>query len=395
MTAQHRKSFGSKLLIALALISAVGVTLPTAAARAEDCLAAPNSPAREGTRWLYRLDRATQHKCWYMGAFGQPTQRAGAAAKIVHSALPLAIPLPRPRPSAAEPSLSLSLGSADSSPESLAARPGPTLPVSGATEEIKSRIISQSDPQQALTSSAELAPDAHAPMAPDANAPISVAADGTTSAISETHQVVPSPEANVEATAPTPKAQPPIGTATYKTGPPTSDIAAQQQSAPSSELNAEVAPRTPNAPAQIVATIDDSEPSIPHDSATQLSTSSKLSFNAAEPAPDVSVAEFHAPITVATVNAHPLYAPADLMPDGRERTSTSDESIGVVGMRVPPLYLILAFVVALVGMLYFLLFRYLPGGGARIRTGQPADDYVDDDLYDNPEFYRKLRQGGA
>jgi hypothetical protein len=387
MTAQHRKSFGSKLLIALAFISAVGVTLPTAAARAEDCLAAPNSPAREGTRWLYRLDRATQHKCWYMGAFGQPTQRAGAAAKIVHSALPLAIPLPRPRPSAAEPSLSLSLGSADSSPESLAARPGPTLPVSGATEEIRSRIVGESDPQQALTSSAG--------PAPDANAPISVAADGTTSAISETPQVVPSSETIVEAATPTPKAQPPIGTATYKTSPPTSDIAARQQAAPLSELNAEVAPRTPNAPPRIVATVDDSSSSIANDSMTPLNTSSQSDFNTAEPASDVSVAEVHAPITVATVNAHPLYAPADLMPDGRERTSTSDESIGVVGMRVPPLYLILVFVVALVGMLYFLLFRYLPGGGARIRTGQPADDYVDDDLYNNPEFYRKLREAGA
>jgi hypothetical protein len=386
MTAQHRESFGSKSLIVLALILAVGATLP-AVARAEDCLAAPNSPAREGTRWLYRLDRVTQHKCWYMRALERPTQQTGAAAKIARSALPLTIPLPRPRPSVAEPSLSLSLSSSDPSPESLTATPSPTLPVSGTTEEIRSRIVRESALQQARTSL--VGP------APDANAPISAAAHGTTSAISETHQAVPSPEANVEATAPTPKAQPLIGAATDKTSPPTSDIAAQQQSAPSSELNAEVAPRTPNAPAQIIATIDDSEPSTPHDLATQLSTSSKLSFNAAEAASDVSVAEFHAPITVATVNAHPLYASADSMPDGRESTSTSDESIGVVGIRIPPLYLILAFVVALVGMLYYVVFKYLPGGGARISIDHPADDYVDDDLYNNPEFYRKLRQGGT
>jgi hypothetical protein len=388
MTAQHRKSFGSKSLVAVVLMSVVGATLP-ATARAEDCLAAPNSPAREGTRWLYRLDRATQHKCWYMGAFGQPTQRAGAAAKIAHSALPLTIPLPRPRPSAAKPSLSLSLSSADPLPESLATTPGPTLPVSGATEEFRSPIVSESDPQQARTSLAG--------PAPDANAPISAAADGTTSAISETPQVVPSSETIVEATAPTPKAQPPIGTATYKTSPPISDIAARQQAAPSSELNAEVAPRTPNAPPRIVATVDDSASSIPNDSMTPLNTSSQSNFNAAEAGSHVSVAKSHAPITVAMINARPLRpdAPADLMPDGRERTSVSDEFIGIVGIHIPPFYLILAFVVALVGMLYHVVFKYLPGGGApgAISIDHPADDYVEDDLYNNPEFYRKLRQG--
>jgi hypothetical protein len=45
-------------------------------------------------------------------------------------------------------------------------------------------------------------------------------------------------------------------------------------------------------------------------------------------------------------------------------------------------------------MLYYIVFRYFPGGRARISTGHPADDHVDDDLYNNPEFYRKLRQGG-
>jgi hypothetical protein len=59
-------------------------------------------------------------------------------------------------------------------------------------------------------------------------------------------------------------------------------------------------------------------------------------------------------------------------------------------------YLILAFAVALVGMLYYVVFKYLPGGSARmISVDHPADDYVDDDRYNNPEFYRKLRQGGA
>jgi hypothetical protein len=382
MTAQHGKSFGSRSLIALALTSVVGATLP-ATVRAEDCLAAPNSPAREGTRWLYRLDPATQHKCWYMSGFGQPTQRAGAAAKLARSALPLTIPLPRPRPSAAKPSSSLSLSAAGPLPESLATTPGPTLPVSGATE--ATPIVSESDPEQLRTSLAG--------RAPDANAPISAAADGTASAISETHQVAPSSETNVETTAPTPKAEPPIGTATDRISPPTSGMAARQQTAPSSGLNAEVAPRTPNAALEVVAKVDDSASSIPNDSMTQ----PNFNFNPGEPPPDVSAAKSYAPTTAATIKARPFTpnAPADLMSDGRERTSVSDEFVGIIAIHVPPVYLILAFVVALVGMFYYVVFKYLPGSGARIGIDHPAGDYVDDDLYNNPEFYRKLRQGSV
>lgn len=35
-------------------------------ARADDCLAAPNSPAPKGSHWYYHLNRATQQKCWYV-----------------------------------------------------------------------------------------------------------------------------------------------------------------------------------------------------------------------------------------------------------------------------------------------------------------------------------------
>ena len=56
MAARGPPSFGSKLLIAVLLMSVVGVTLLAAAtAHGEDCLAAPNSPAREGTRWYYPI----------------------------------------------------------------------------------------------------------------------------------------------------------------------------------------------------------------------------------------------------------------------------------------------------------------------------------------------------
>jgi len=46
----------------------VGVGVPANAVRADDCLAAPNSPAPPGSHWYYRLDWATQRKCWYVRA---------------------------------------------------------------------------------------------------------------------------------------------------------------------------------------------------------------------------------------------------------------------------------------------------------------------------------------
>jgi hypothetical protein len=152
----------------------------------------------------------------------------------------------------------------------------------------------------------------------------------------------------------------------------------------------------PNAAPQIIAPIDDAVSSIPKDSATQLSTSTDFRSNDAEPVPDVSVAQPHAPLAAATVNARPIPpdAPADLVSDGRQRTALSDESIDSAGMRVRPFHLILAFVVALVVMFYYLIFRYFLGRSAQMSADYPEDDGIDDE-YNNPESYRKLRQSAV
>src|SRR6516164_6539454 len=63
------------------LMAGVGITVQTEVGRADDCLAAPNSAAPPGSHWHYRLDRATQRKCWYVRAPGQPAQQAAAPAK--------------------------------------------------------------------------------------------------------------------------------------------------------------------------------------------------------------------------------------------------------------------------------------------------------------------------
>lgn len=372
----------------------VGVTLSAATAHAEDCLAAPNSPAREGTRWYYRLDRATQHKCWYMRALDQPTQQVAASAKTALPAPAFAIPIPRPRPSAAASALSLSRGDpgpSSSYPEEIATKESAAPPVTGSTAETTSSIPKEFTSQKSGTSLAAAAPNA----AP----PIGAAADETTSAMSDTNQALRSPESDVEATAAAPDAETLAGTTTDETSLPTSDIAAPQQGATSAEPNAQVVASGPNAAPPINATIDDAASSIPKDFASQLSTSSDLRPNDAEPAPNVSLAELQTLPAVAMVNDRrmplPPNAPANLAPDGRVRRALSDELIDSVGRHVRPFHFILAFVVVSVCMIYYIVFRYLPGGRTRISIDHPEEDYVDDDWYNNPEFYRKLRQGAV
>ena len=104
-----------------------------------------------------------------------------------------------------------------------------------------------------------------------------------------------------------------------------------------------------------------------------------------------------APLAVATVNARPIRpdAPADLVSVGRERTTLRDEPIDNAAMLLRPFPLVLALALALVGLLYYVVLKYLPGGSARISADHPEDDCVDDDQYNNPEFYRKLRQGAV
>jgi hypothetical protein len=53
-------------LVLLTFISGAMVLGPFDFARADNCLAAPNSTAPTGSHWYYHLNRATQQKCWYV-----------------------------------------------------------------------------------------------------------------------------------------------------------------------------------------------------------------------------------------------------------------------------------------------------------------------------------------
>jgi hypothetical protein len=63
----------------------------------DDCLAAPNSPAPDGSQWRYRLERGTQRKCWYVRASDKATRKAApperpGVATALHST-PAQVPL--------------------------------------------------------------------------------------------------------------------------------------------------------------------------------------------------------------------------------------------------------------------------------------------------------------
>src|SRR5690242_20288806 len=85
------KLIGSMGFVAILLAS--GVELRTA--RADDCLAQPNSSAPEGSHWYYHTDRATQRKCWYLRGPDQPAQQS-ATQSTSQAATTNSVPLENP-----------------------------------------------------------------------------------------------------------------------------------------------------------------------------------------------------------------------------------------------------------------------------------------------------------
>jgi hypothetical protein len=65
------------LLAAAALIAPLGGT----ASAADGCLSGPNSVSPAGSHWYYRIDRATNRRCWYLGALGHSAHRDASAKR--------------------------------------------------------------------------------------------------------------------------------------------------------------------------------------------------------------------------------------------------------------------------------------------------------------------------
>jgi hypothetical protein len=150
-------------LTATLLVWCVGA--PTIAARADDCLAEPNSPAPAGSHWYYHVDKTTQRKCWYIRATEQPGQPAAAQATSDRASVPLAAPVPLEKPATASASGPMSLGAGDGTPPSPrikvpAVKPRPA-PVSGvATDQSAQQSAQKGTPQG---NSASSIPEALAP----------------------------------------------------------------------------------------------------------------------------------------------------------------------------------------------------------------------------------------
>jgi len=74
VSGQIPRPTGSIVLITVLLTWGMGMGETADTARADDCLAAPSSAAPKGGHWYYRLDRASQRKCWYLRPANQPAR---------------------------------------------------------------------------------------------------------------------------------------------------------------------------------------------------------------------------------------------------------------------------------------------------------------------------------
>lgn len=68
-------AFAAPMISALAVSLSVSTVLTSSSRAAETCIAAPKAPAPQGSHWYYRLDRATQRKCWHLVKVDQQPQR--------------------------------------------------------------------------------------------------------------------------------------------------------------------------------------------------------------------------------------------------------------------------------------------------------------------------------
>jgi hypothetical protein len=95
MTPEHHSVPG--FLVAALLVSGLSTSRAV-----ENCLAAPNAGAPQGSHWYYRTDPTSQNKCWHLRAEGQTDEQPVRQPKPEQAgrsaAAPPPPPLPRPAP---------------------------------------------------------------------------------------------------------------------------------------------------------------------------------------------------------------------------------------------------------------------------------------------------------
>jgi hypothetical protein len=163
MSGQIPRPMGSIALVATLLVWSVSVGALTTTARADDCLAEPNSPAPAGSHWYFHLDRTTQRKCWYIRATDQPAQPAAAQVTSDPASLSPAAPISPEKPAAVPASSPMSISSGDSTPplpriKVPAVKPRPAPVTSVATDQSAQQSAQKGTPQGGSASSIREAP---------------------------------------------------------------------------------------------------------------------------------------------------------------------------------------------------------------------------------------------
>jgi hypothetical protein len=140
-------AFASPIIAALAVsISVSALLTPSSPASAETCLAGPKGVAPEGSWWKYRLDRATQRKCWRLVKADEQPRRTAART----------VPQPAPQPE----------GDDDTDTETVAATPNVKPAAERLSEATPQRLdpISQRAPDWTSRSASAITPETVAPV---------------------------------------------------------------------------------------------------------------------------------------------------------------------------------------------------------------------------------------
>ena len=167
MSGQIPRPMGPIALVATLLVWSVSVGAPTTIARADDCLAEPNSSAPAGSHWYYHLDKTTQRKCWYIRATDQPAQPAAAQATSDGASLSPPPPISAEEPAAASANIPMSTSPGDSTPalprvKSPAVKPRPASVSSATSPQSVQQSAPKATPQSGSASSVPEPPAAKA-----------------------------------------------------------------------------------------------------------------------------------------------------------------------------------------------------------------------------------------
>ena len=204
------------------------------AAHPDDCLAAPNSSAPQGSQWRYRLERETHRKCWYLRDSGKAPQKAAPSEKT-----DVATPLPTSSVHAPPTTSNVTSppGNALAAPAPLSLEPGSQTakPIQNAGPENTSSTRTRV-PQSSIPSVSQVKKVAPAPPAPTDKG----AADPTAmSSIRDTASPSKASNSHGEESAPALRAAPMSNGEGHDT---VSDTSSGQPSTPSASSSQKLAP---------------------------------------------------------------------------------------------------------------------------------------------------------